>query len=81
MAPGLTLPTADYDAARLAEAAKRMPLAALPAPAEIAEAVLYLARAHAVTGQTLFVDGGAHLCHFPRDFLFLEGGEEGETRA
>lgn len=81
VAPGLTLPTADYDAARLAEAAKRMPLAALPAPAEIAEAVLYLARAHAVTGQTLFVDGGAHLCHFPRDFLFLEGGEEGETRA
>jgi NAD(P)-dependent dehydrogenase (short-subunit alcohol dehydrogenase family) len=80
VAPGLTMPTADYDAARLAEAAQRMPLAALPDPADIAEAVLYLARAHAVTGQTLFVDGGAHLCRFSRDFLFLEGAEEGDPR-
>jgi NAD(P)-dependent dehydrogenase (short-subunit alcohol dehydrogenase family) len=81
VAPGLTLPTADYDAARLAGAAKRMPLAALPNPTDIAEAVLYLARARAVTGQTLFVDGGAHLCRFPRDFLFLEGAEAGDPRS
>lgn len=73
VAPGLTLPTADYDDARLREAAARMPLEALPRPEEIAEAVVYLARARSVTGQTLFVDGGAHLCRYPRDFLFLEG--------
>ena len=74
VAPGLTLPTADYDSARMQDAARRMPLRLLPDPAEIAEAVVYLARARAVTGQTLFVDGGAHLCQYSRDFLFLEGG-------
>jgi NAD(P)-dependent dehydrogenase (short-subunit alcohol dehydrogenase family) len=77
VAPGLTLPTADYDTARLREAAARMPLEALPQPSEIAEAVVYLARARAVTGQTLFVDGGAHLCRYPRDFLFMESEDEG----
>jgi NAD(P)-dependent dehydrogenase (short-subunit alcohol dehydrogenase family) len=76
VAPGLTLPTADYDITRLREAAARMPLEALPQPSEIAEAVVYLARARAVTGQTLFVDGGAHLCRYPRDFLFLDGAGE-----
>lgn len=74
VAPGLTLPTADYDAARLAQAAEGMPLGLLPDPAEIAGAVLWLAGARAVTGQTLFVDGGAHLRQYPRDFLFLEDG-------
>lgn len=73
VAPGLTLPTPDYDAARMARAAARMPLELLAEPAEIAEAVVYLARARAVTGQVLFVDGGAHLRHYPRDFLYLEG--------
>jgi len=77
VAPGLTLPTPDYDAARMREAADRMPLQLLADPAEIAEAVVFLARARAVTGQTLFVDGGAHLCHYPRDFLFLEGESRG----
>jgi NAD(P)-dependent dehydrogenase (short-subunit alcohol dehydrogenase family) len=80
VAPGLTLPTADYGEMQMAGAAGRMPLGTLPEPAEIAEAVLYLARARAVTGQTLFVDGGAHLCQFSRDFLFLEGGEDGARR-
>jgi len=76
VAPGLTLPTADYDAARMAAAAARMPLGLLANPADIADAVLYLARARAVTGQTLFVDGGAHLRHFPRDFLYLDAAPE-----
>ena len=74
VAPGLTLPTPDYDDARMREAAGLMPLQLLAEPAEIAGAVVFLARARAVTGQTLFVDGGAHLRHYPRDFLYLEGG-------
>ena len=74
VAPGLTLPTPDYDDVRMREAAGQMPLQLLANPAEIAEAVVFLAGARAVTGQTLFVDGGAHLRHYPRDFLFL-GGE------
>ena len=41
-------------------------------PGQIADAVVYLARAEAVTGQTIFVDGGAHLAPLGRDFVALE---------
>jgi pteridine reductase len=75
VAPGLTLPTADYDEARMRDMARLMPLDLLPGTDDIAAAVVYLSQARAVTGQTLFVDGGAHLCRYPRDFLFL--GESG----
>jgi pteridine reductase len=73
VAPGLTLPTADYDEALMAKAAAMMPLGLLAEPGEIADAVVYLATARAITGQVLFVDGGAHLCRYARDFLFLAG--------
>lgn len=72
VAPGLTLPTADYSAAQMERLAATMPLARLPDPAAIADAVLYLARAEATTGQTLFVDGGANLAAQGRDFVHLE---------
>ena len=72
VAPGLTLATGDYSAAQVERLAGRMPLGALPTPAQIADAVLYLARAEAVTGQTIFVDGGAHLAPMARDFVALE---------
>lgn len=72
VAPGLTLPTPDYDAERMTRLAGRMPLERLADPADIADAVLYLARARAVTGQVLFVDAGAHLRQYERDFLYLE---------
>ena len=75
VAPGLTLPTADYDAALMTTAAALMPLELLAEPAEIADAVVYLAKARAITGQVLFVDGGAHLCRYARDFLFLAGAQ------
>ena len=48
-----------------------MPLEALPDPSGVADAVLYLASAQHVTGQILFVDGGAHLKSFERDFVHL----------
>ncbi len=72
VAPGLTLPTEDYSAGQMARLAAAMPLARLPTPADIADAVMYLLSAGAVTGQTLFVDGGAHLRRYDRDFMFLE---------
>ena len=72
VAPGLTLATDDYAEGQLERLAKRMPLGALPSPAQIADAVVYLARAEAVTGQTIFVDGGAHLAPMGRDFVALE---------
>ncbi len=71
VAPGLTLPTADYDAALMARIAAAMPLGVLPMPDDIADAVAYLAGAGSVTGQTLFVDGGASLKSFDRDFVYF----------
>lgn len=71
VSPGLVIPTADYGAAQMAAARAAMPLGLLPDPADIAEAVLYLARARAVTGQLLAVDGGASLKQFDRDFVFM----------
>lgn len=72
VAPGLTLPTADYSDEQMARLAARMPLGALPTPDEIADAVAFLVQAESVTGQTIFVDGGAHLASFDRDFVNLE---------
>jgi NAD(P)-dependent dehydrogenase (short-subunit alcohol dehydrogenase family) len=72
VAPGLTMATDDYSDAQVERLAKLMPLGALPTPAQIADAVVYLARAEAVTGQTIFVDGGAHLAPMGRDFVALE---------
>lgn len=73
VAPGLTMATDDYTAEQLERLAGMMPLARMSAPEDIAEAVSYLARAHSVTGQTLFVDGGAHMRSFGRDFMHLAG--------
>jgi NAD(P)-dependent dehydrogenase (short-subunit alcohol dehydrogenase family) len=71
VAPGLTLPTPDYSEAQWARLMAMMPLERLADPTDIAEAVLFLAGARAVTGQTIFVDGGAHLESFARDFVYL----------
>jgi pteridine reductase len=51
--------------------AAAMPLLRLPTPSDIAAAVRYLAGASAVTGQTIYVDGGANLKSFDRDFMHL----------
>ncbi|WP_421853691.1 SDR family oxidoreductase [Novosphingobium sp.] len=72
VAPGLTLPTPDYSDEQWQRLTALMPLERLASPDEIAEAVLFLAGARAVTGQTIFVDGGAHLESFARDFVYLE---------
>ena len=71
VAPGLTLPTEDYDAAQMEQLESAMPLGELSEPADIADAVSYLAHAKVVTGQLLFVDGGAHMQHYERDFVFM----------
>jgi len=71
VAPGLTIATDHYDGARMDRIAGLMPLRRLPQPEQIAEAVLYLVRATAVTGQVIAVDAGAHMESFARDFLYL----------
>jgi NAD(P)-dependent dehydrogenase (short-subunit alcohol dehydrogenase family) len=71
VSPGLTLATYDYTPDQLARLAALAPLDTLPTPADVGEAVLYLARARAVTGQTIIVDGGAHMRSYERDFVHL----------
>lgn len=71
VAPGLVISTDDYTREQEHRLAEMMPLGALPSPAGVAEAVLYLAQAKDVTGQIIFVDGGAHLKSFDRDFMHI----------
>lgn len=71
VAPGLTIATPDYDEAQMERLQSAMPLGRLPLAEQIAEAVLYLAQASAVTGQTLYVDGGAHMRSYDRDFMHM----------
>lgn len=72
VAPGMTLPTTDFTAGQMERLVADMPLQCLPTPEQIADAVAYLADAKATSGQTIFVDGGAHLTGFARDFLYME---------
>lgn len=71
VAPGLTLATDDYSAEQVVRLAALMPLGRLPDVDQVADAVLFLAHADASTGQILFVDGGAGLVSFERDFVHL----------
>ena len=71
VAPGLVIATDDYTAQQESRLADMMPLGALPSPSAVADAVVYLAQAQDVTGQVIFVDGGAHLKSFDRDFMHL----------
>jgi len=59
--PGPTLANPRQSAADFAKQAAAVPLEQAVRPQDIAEAVLYLAGARAVTGQMIAVDGGQHL--------------------
>ncbi len=61
VAPGPTLPSPRQTEVQFAAQAESLPLQRGPGPEDIAQAVLYLAQATAVTGVTLPVDGGQHL--------------------
>ncbi len=71
VAPGLVIATDDYTPEQEGRLATMMPLGKLPSSSGVAQAVLYLAGATEVTGQILYVDGGANLKSFDRDFLYL----------
>lgn len=71
VAPGLTIATGHYDSRQMERLSDMMPLRRLPEPADIADALLYLACARSVTGQVIVVDGGAHMESYARDFLHL----------
>lgn len=61
VAPGPVLPPPGSAAENARELAGHIPLDALPSPEQIAEAIVFLLQAEAVTGQIIYVDGGQHL--------------------
>jgi NAD(P)-dependent dehydrogenase (short-subunit alcohol dehydrogenase family) len=71
VAPGITLPSGTQSAAGFARAHTGTPLGRSSQPEDVAAAVVFLAKAGAITGTTLLVDGGQHLVGSPRDVMFL----------
>ena len=61
IAPGPTLPSSRQTAEEFARQTAKLPLGHGTNPHEIAQAVLFLASAPSVTGQTIAVDGGQRL--------------------
>jgi NAD(P)-dependent dehydrogenase (short-subunit alcohol dehydrogenase family) len=61
VAPGPTLPNAWQDDEAFARRSAGMPLGHGATPEEVAEAVLFLAGASSITGETIAVDGGQHI--------------------
>lgn len=71
VAPGITLASGGQSDSGFAAAHARTPLGRSSTPDDIAQAVVYLVNARAVTGTTLVVDGGQHLVPSSRDIMFL----------
>lgn len=69
IAPGLTLPSGDQTEEEFQKTRTLSPLGETSRPAEIADAVAWLAQARAVTGTMLLVDGGQHLMAQARDVM------------
>ena len=61
VAPGLILPPAGRDERYLEALARGIPLRRHGAAADVAAAVLFLLGSDFITGQVIYVDGGAHL--------------------
>jgi NAD(P)-dependent dehydrogenase (short-subunit alcohol dehydrogenase family) len=71
LGPGITMVSGDQTTDGFSQAHQKTPLGRSSTPADIGAAVVYLAQAHAVTGTTLYVDGGQHLQPSERDVMFL----------
>lgn len=61
VAPGPVMPSSRQSAADFQRQAATLPLGRAARAEDVALAVLFLARAAAITGQTVFVDGGQHI--------------------
>ena len=59
--PGPTLTSSRQSEQDFTKQGEALPLRRHPTPDEVAEAVVFLAKASSVTGQMLAVDGGQHL--------------------
>ena len=74
VSPGITMVSGEQTPEGFARAHRRTPLGASSHPHEIVEAVVFVARARAITGVDLPVDGGQHLLPLSRDVMYLPEG-------
>lgn len=70
VAPAITLVSGEQDPASFERAHVNNPLRRGVEPRDVAQAVLYLLQAPAITGEVLVVDGGQHLRRRGRDVAF-----------
>lgn len=70
LAPGITLVSGDQTSEGFLRAHQMTPLRKSSTPSDIARAAVFLANANAITGTTLYVDGGQHLLPSTRDVMF-----------
>ncbi len=71
VAPGLTLLSGDQTEEEFQRAHAMTPLKRASGPEDVAAAVCFAAESPAITGTTLYVDGGQHLLALPRDVMFI----------
>ena len=70
LAPGISLPSGDQTDEGFSKAHQMTPLKKSSTPLDVAKAAVFLAEANAITGTTLYVDGGQHLLPSTRDVMF-----------
>jgi NAD(P)-dependent dehydrogenase (short-subunit alcohol dehydrogenase family) len=70
LAPGITLTSGDQSEEGFSKAHQMTPLGKSSTPSDIAKAAVFLASSSAITGTTLYVDGGQHLLSSSRDVMF-----------
>jgi NAD(P)-dependent dehydrogenase (short-subunit alcohol dehydrogenase family) len=70
LAPGITLTSGDQTEEGFTKAHQMTPLGKSSTPTDIAKAAVFLASSSAITGTTLYVDGGQHLLPSSRDVMF-----------
>ena len=73
VAPGLSLRSGNQTDKGFADAHGKAPLGFGSTPADIAEAVNFIARVPSMTGSIVTVDGGQHLVRRSRDVMFSYG--------
>ena len=72
VAPGITLPVENQNENDFENAHTKTPLKKSSTPIDIADAIVWLSKAKAITGTTLVVDGGQHLIPSERDLVFMK---------
>ena len=70
LAPGITLTSGDQSESGFTKAHQMTPLGKSSTPTDVAKAAVFLASSNAITGTTLYVDGGQHLLPSSRDVMF-----------